>query len=82
MAGIVIRRAGGVQAAGEPRPPGLYAILAEHELAITRASETISATTLGPRDARDLARPEAADRVVITANRSAERLEVNYTLAG
>jgi GntR family transcriptional regulator len=36
---------------------GLYAILAEHGLTITRADETISPTTLGPHDARDLARP-------------------------
>jgi GntR family transcriptional regulator len=87
---------------------GLYAILAEHGLAVTRAHETISPTTLGPRDARDLARPQAspallshrisftstgtpvvddhallpADSVVITANRSAERLDLHYTLAG
>jgi len=87
---------------------GLYAILAEHGLAVTRASETITATTLGPHDARDLARPPSspallshrisftatgvpviddhallpADSVAITANRSAERLDVHYTLAG
>ena len=87
---------------------GLYAILAEHGLAVTRASETISATALGPDDARDLARPVSspallshqvsfteagvpvvddhallpADSVVITANRSPERLDVRYTLAG
>jgi DNA-binding GntR family transcriptional regulator len=87
---------------------GLYAILAEHGLTITRANETISPTTLGPHDARDLARPQSspallshrisftetgspiiddhallpADSVVITANRSPERLEVHYTLAG
>jgi GntR family transcriptional regulator len=87
---------------------GLYAILAEHGLTIARANETISPTTLGPHDARDLARPQSspallshrisftetgipiiddhallpADSVVITANRSPERLEVHYTLAG
>jgi GntR family transcriptional regulator len=87
---------------------GLYAILAQHGLAVTRASETISATTLGPDDARDLARAAAspallshqvsfteagvpvvddhallpADSVVITANRSPDRLDVRYTLAG
>lgn len=86
---------------------GLYAILAEHGLTVTHANETISPTTLGPHDARDLARPPAspallshrisftetgipviddhallpADSVVITANRSPERLEVHYTLA-
>ena len=87
---------------------GLYAILAEHGLTITRADETISPTTLGPHDARDLARPQSspallshrvsftktgipviddhallpADGIVITANRSPERLDVRYTLAG
>jgi GntR family transcriptional regulator len=39
---------------------GLYAILAEHGLVVTRASETITPTTLRPADARDLARPEAS----------------------
>jgi GntR family transcriptional regulator len=87
---------------------GLYAILADRGLAITRANETISPSALGPHDARDLARPESsaallshrisftkagipiiddyallpADSVVITANRSAERLEVHYKLLG
>jgi GntR family transcriptional regulator len=85
---------------------GLYAIMADRGLAITRANETISPSTLGPHDARDLARPEAsaallshrisftkaglpiiddhallpADSVVITANRSADQLEVHYKL--
>jgi GntR family transcriptional regulator len=85
---------------------GLYTILAEHGLTIARAHESISPTTLGPHDARDLGRPQCspallshrisftktsipviddhallpADSVVITANRSAERLEVHYTL--
>lgn len=87
---------------------GLYTLLAEHGLTIARAHESISPTTLGPDDARDLARPGRspallshrisftaagvpliddhallpADSVVITVNRSAEHLEVNYTLAG
>jgi GntR family transcriptional regulator len=39
---------------------GLYTILAEHGLAVTRADETITAATLGPRDARDLDRPVAS----------------------
>jgi GntR family transcriptional regulator len=37
---------------------GLYTILADRGLAITRANETITATTLSPLDARDLGRPE------------------------
>jgi len=87
---------------------GLYTILAEHGLTIARAHESISPTTLGPHDARDLGRPQCspallshrisftktsipviddhallpADSVVITANRSAKRLEVHYTLVG
>ena len=87
---------------------GLYTILAEHGLTITRAHETISPTTLSRHDARDLARPHGspallshrisftktgspviddhallpADSIAITVNRSAERLEVHYTLAG
>lgn len=39
---------------------GLYAILAEHGLAVTRANETISATILRPDDARDLACPPSS----------------------
>ena len=87
---------------------GLYALLAGHGLTIARAQESISPTTLGADDARDLARPEgspallshrvsftaadvpliddrallAADSIVLTVNRSAERLDVHYTLAG
>lgn len=87
---------------------GLYAILAGHGLAIARASETITPTTLSSPDARDLARPEASpallshrisftmadvpiiddhavltgDSVAITANRTPDRVEVHYTLAG
>jgi GntR family transcriptional regulator len=85
---------------------GLYTLLAERGLTVTRADETISPTALGPADARDLARPEASpallshrvsfttadvavvddhvvlpgDSVVITASRSAERLDVHYSL--
>ena len=87
---------------------GLYTILAEHGLTIARAHESISPATLGPDDARDLARPQMspallshrvsftaaeipliddhallpADSVVLTVNRSAERLDVHYTLPG
>jgi GntR family transcriptional regulator len=87
---------------------GLYTLLAEHGLPIARAHESISPTTLGSRDARDLARPRSspallshrisftaagvpliddhallpADSVVITVNRTAELLDVHYTLAG
>jgi GntR family transcriptional regulator len=87
---------------------GLYTILAQHGLTIARAQESISPTTLGPHDARDLGRPRRspalvshrisftaagapliddhallpADSVVITVNRTAERLEVHYSLAG
>lgn len=39
---------------------GLYTVLAERGLAVARASETISPAVLGPRDARDLDRPEAS----------------------
>jgi GntR family transcriptional regulator len=39
---------------------GLYTVLADRGLTIARASETIAATTLGPADARDLARAEAS----------------------
>jgi GntR family transcriptional regulator len=87
---------------------GLYTLLAGHGLAIARAHESISPTTLGPHDARDLARPQdspaflshrisftaagvplvddhallPADSVVITVDRSSERVEVRYSLAG
>jgi GntR family transcriptional regulator len=86
---------------------GLYTLLAEHGLTIARAHESISPTTLGTHDARDLARPLRspalvshrisftaagvpliddhallpADSVVVTVNRTAERLEVHYSLA-
>jgi GntR family transcriptional regulator len=43
---------------------GLYTSLAEHGLTVTRAEETISPTTLGPADARDLARPQASPALV------------------
>jgi GntR family transcriptional regulator len=54
---------------------GLYTILAEHGLAIARADETITPATLGPRDARDLARPRSSPallshRVSFTADGS------------
>ena len=39
---------------------GLYTILAEHGLPISRADETITPAALGPRDARDLARPPSS----------------------
>ena len=39
---------------------GLYTLLAEHGLTIAHAQESISPTTLGPDDARDLARPESS----------------------
>jgi len=42
------------------RQRGLYTILSEHGLAVARAGETITPATLRPRDARDLARPEAS----------------------
>jgi GntR family transcriptional regulator len=46
---------------GDPgEPAGLYTLLAEHGLTVTQASETITPTALGPRDARDLDRPEGS----------------------
>lgn len=39
---------------------GLYDILAGNGLAVSRATETIVPVTLGPDDARDLARPQAS----------------------
>lgn len=91
---------------GDPGQRGLYTLLAEHGLAVTRASETITPTALGQQDASELGRPAASlallshrisftvtgdpviddhallpgDSVAITANRSAEHLEVHYTL--
>jgi GntR family transcriptional regulator len=85
---------------------GLYTVLAEHGLTITRTSETITPAALPPADARDLDRPAgspallshqlsftAADRpviddhallpgdsVAITATRSADDLDVHYSL--
>jgi GntR family transcriptional regulator len=87
--------------------PGLYTLLADRGLAVARATETITATTLSPGDARDLGRPAGSpallshrvsftaagdpviddhallpgDSVAITANRSADQIEVSYTLA-
>ena len=85
---------------------GLYPVLAASGLAVAQANETIVPVTLGPHDARDLARPAGSpallshrvsltaagvpvvddhallpgDAVAVTANRTAERLEVHYTL--
>lgn len=85
---------------------GLYTVLAEHGLTVTRAAETITPVLLGPADAADLGRPAGSpallshrvsftaaglpivddhallpgDSVAISANRSAEQLEVQYTL--
>jgi len=85
---------------------GLYTVLAEHGLAVARTTETITPTTLGPADARDLARSGGTpallshqvsfaadgapliddhallpgDSVAITASRSADELDVHYTL--
>jgi GntR family transcriptional regulator len=39
---------------------GLYTILTDQGLAVTRADETITATALGPQDARDLGRPASS----------------------
>jgi GntR family transcriptional regulator len=39
---------------------GLYTILAERGLPVSRADETITPAILGPQDARDLARPESS----------------------
>jgi GntR family transcriptional regulator len=43
-----------------PGDRGLYALLADHGLDVTEATETITPVRLGPRDARDLARPEGS----------------------
>jgi len=43
--------------AGELAQRGLYTVLAEHGLAVTRAAETITPVLLGPADAADLGRP-------------------------
>ena len=85
---------------------GLYTVLAEHGLAITRAAETITPVLLDPADAADLGRLAGrpallshrvsftaaglpilddhavlpGDSVAISANRSTERLDVQYTL--
>jgi len=53
-------RAGPVIEAENLGHRGLYTSLAGHELTITRAHETIRPTTLGPHDARDLARPQSS----------------------
>ncbi len=85
---------------------GLYTVLADHGLAVTRAAETITPCALGPLEARSLGRPAGSpallshrisftaaglavvddhavlpgDSVAITANRSADRLDVRYSL--
>jgi GntR family transcriptional regulator len=91
---------------GDLAQRGLYTVLAEHGLAITRAAETITPVLLDPADAADLGRTAGrpallshrvsftaaglpilddhavlpGDSVAISANRSTERLEVQYTL--
>ena len=90
-----------------PGDRGLYTQLADRDLAVARATETITPTALSPADARDLGRPAGSlallsrrvsftaagdpviddhallpgDSVAINANRSADQLEVSYTLA-
>ena len=85
---------------------GLYTVLAEHGLAVTRAAETITPCVLGTFEAGYLERPAGSpallshrvsftadglavvddhavlpgDSVAITANRSADRLDVHYSL--
>jgi GntR family transcriptional regulator len=104
----LIRAAGpaGPAGAAGPAAQGLYTALAEHGLAVARASETITPAALRPGDARDLGRPQGSpallshrvsftaagdpviddhallpgDSVAITANRSADHIEVSYTL--
>lgn len=65
---------------------GLYTILAEHGQPISRASETITPTVLGPADARDLARPPGSPallshRVSFTAS-GAPVIDDHALLAG
>jgi len=52
--------AGDIVSAIKPGDRGLYALLADHGLEVTRASETITPVTLSPPDARDLARPRGS----------------------
>ena len=85
---------------------GLYTVLAEHGLAVTRAAETITPCVLGTLEAGYLGRPAGnpallshrvsftadglavvddhavlpGDSVSITVNRSADRLDVHYSL--
>jgi GntR family transcriptional regulator len=85
---------------------GLYTVLAEHGLAVTRAAETIAPCVLGTLEAGYLERPARSpallshrvsftadglavvddhavlpgDSVAITVNRSADRLDVHYSL--
>ena len=102
---LPLPQAGGLDPA-ELAERGLYTVLAEHGLAVTRAAETITPCLLGPPEAADLGRPGGrpallshrvsftaaglavvddhavlpGDSVAITADRSAERLDVHYTL--
>lgn len=47
-----------IASAIRPGDRGLYALLADHGLPVTQATETITPVKLGARDARDLGRPE------------------------
>ena len=102
---LPLPQAGGLDAA-DLAQRGLYTVLADHGLAVTRAAETITPCVLGRREAGYLGRPAGrpallshrvsftaaglavvddhavlpGDSVAITANRSAERLDVHYTL--
>ena len=55
---------------GELAERGLYTVLAEHGLAITRAAETITPVLLDPADAADLGRQAAARRCSATGSAS------------
>jgi GntR family transcriptional regulator len=57
-----------------PGQRGLYLLLADHGLAVSRASETITPTALGPQDATDLARAEGS--LALLSHR------VSFTAAG
>ena len=57
-----------------PGQRGLYLLLADHGLAVSRASETITPTALGPQDASDLARAEGS--LALLSHR------VSFTAAG
>lgn len=49
-----------IASAVRPGDRGLYALLADHGLTVTQATETIAPVTLGATDASDLARPEGS----------------------